>query len=149
MTDASGKPLEDVTIFVNRNYSNQAQVRTDKDGSYTIRFAGNGQMYDEGLKRWITSPQQCVVSPFKPGLAERNLYEQGEVAFAEQRPAFGIGGNKPEDFLLPNQPHRIDFVMAPAATVEGQFLDASGSPIADTYISLDGDQFRHRTIDTS
>jgi protocatechuate 3,4-dioxygenase beta subunit len=140
VTDASGTPLEDVTIYVNRNNSNQAQVRTGKDGSYTIRFAGNGQMYDEGLKRWISSPQDCVVSPFKPGLAERNMYEQGQVAFAELRPAFRNGRNKPEDFLLPNQPHQIDFVMAPAATVQGRFLDASGSPIADTYVAIQGDR---------
>jgi hypothetical protein len=140
VTDESDTPLEGVTIYVNRNYSNQAQVRSDKDGSYTIRFAGNGQMYDEGLKRWITSPQDCVVSPFKPGLAELNMYEQGQVAFAELRPTFRSGRNRPEDFLLPNQPRRIDFVMAPAATLEGQFLDTSGSPIADTYIALQGDR---------
>jgi hypothetical protein len=140
VTDASGTALEDVTIYVNRNYGNQVQVLTDKDGSYTIRFAGNGQMYDEGLKRWITSPQDCVVSPFKPGLSERNLYKQGEVAFAELRPTSRIGSKKPEDYLLPNQPRQIDFVMAPAATVEGRFLDASGSPIADTYVVIRGDQ---------
>ncbi len=142
VTDSQGKPLEGVTVYVNRNFMEESKTQTDKDGRYIVRFTVDGHMFDKGRNCWLTIPRAVIVLPFKPGMAERDLYEQGEVMVAEQvPPPYGLQGKKPADFVLPDQPRRIDFVMVPAVTLEGRLRDASGSAVADTYVGLRGDTF--------
>ncbi len=141
VTDAEGNPMEGVTVYVNRNRMHQSEVRTDKDGRYTIRFTKSGYMYDKERERWLASRETVVVSPLEPGMAERGLYEQGEVIVAGEIPSwYARQGRDPKEILLPDQPRQIDFVMVPAVTLEGQLSDASGSPIVETHVSLEGER---------
>jgi hypothetical protein len=141
VTDAQGNPMEGVTVYVNRNDMHQSEDRTDEQGRYTIRFTQSGYTYDKDRKRWSFGRTTVVVSPLEPGMAERDLYEQGEVIIAGEIPSwYARQGRDPKEILLPDQPRRIDFVMVPAVTLEGRLSDASGTPIAETYVSLEGER---------
>jgi len=62
---------------------------------------------------------------------------------ADRRPAPGedvgwkVNTNK---LVLPHQPFELNFVMLPAATVEGQLQDENGQPITQQSICLGGDK---------
>jgi len=141
VTDAQGKPLEGVTIAAVSGGSDKVgEARSGKDGSYSVRFTGSGYTYDSGAQRWRTSVQDVQIFPSMPGLCERDLGRHGNVTIAEQTPPrYALGNKRAEEFLLPAQVRRIDFVMVLALTLQGQLLDEAGNPLANAQVFLASD----------
>ena len=48
----------------------------------------------------------------------------------------------PERTFLPGKPLTVDFVLVPAAQIEGILVDKSGKPLADRGIVITGDRLR-------
>jgi hypothetical protein len=142
VTDPQGKPVDGVTLracYGTRMSPTAGQAFTGKDGSYAVRFTGTGFMYDADRKRWIQPHQQIIVWPSKPGIFERDLGRQGELVAGEEPPSrFQQWIKKPEEVLLRQQPRRIDFVLVPAAAIDGLLVDSRGNTLADQYLSLNG-----------
>jgi hypothetical protein len=142
VTDSQGKPVVGATIvawYGIRNSPTAGQAATGKDGSYTVRFTGTAMLYDTEKPGWIQPHQRVIIWPSKPGLFERNLARQGELVAGETPTSrFEPWHTEPGEVLLPQQPRRIDFVMAPAALIEGLLVDSRGAPLADHYVGLNG-----------
>jgi len=57
----------------------------------------------------------------------------------EMPPKDNASGTTLDKIVLPHKPHRLDFVMVPAASVRGGLIDARGKPIANQRLSVKGE----------
>jgi hypothetical protein len=141
VTDESGVPLAGIEITAHCGVGTlhgTGRTVTDEHGEYVLHF-GPGYRY---LVRESSGLQAATIAPRKPGFFERNLHRQGDLLMAQQPPgeternAWGPH----RTIVYPDQPQRVDFVMVPAAEVEGRLLDPQGRPIADHDVWLSGDE---------
>jgi hypothetical protein len=141
---ADGQPVEGATVeaFCGVGTCFQTgQTTTDAQGKYLLHFGpGMTSLNPGGPKltwRESVDVQSALISISKPGYFEKNLHEQGRLAMAGKLPSKNTGWNiKPEQIVLPDKPYRLDFVMVPAAVVEGRLIDDQGRPIADKGIGI-------------
>ncbi len=130
VTDEQGRPLQGVEVRVNWGMGTLFRggaTTTDADGRYVLRFAGS---------RGVAC---AVIRASKSGLFEKNLNRQGNLIMSgkpseEGNSWFGNQGN----MLLPDKPRRIDFVMAPTASIHGELLDSQGKPMGGRYLHTKG-----------
>lgn len=142
VTDAAGQPMTGVEV---RAACGEGTLRTtgrttsDRNGRYRLRF-GPGMHFTDGPgSPGHAGLQAATIYAASPGFAEQNLCRQGDLMMAGRKPGSDeLAGLDPERVVLPNQPYRLDFVMAPAADVRGRLVDADGKPIADRPLYLDG-----------
>jgi len=143
VTDASGRPMEGVWVNVDCGFERPqraGRTLTDEEGRYTLGFesawvVADADPYGVGI-------QPAFVYARKDGFYETSLCHKGNLAMAgrapgpdEQRFVAGRAG-----VVLANEPYELNFVMAPAAVLTGQLVDADGRPIANRGICLHGDQ---------
>lgn len=143
VTDASGRPMEGVWVNVDCGFERPqraGRTLTDEEGRYTLGFesawvVADADPYGVGI-------QPAFVYARKDGFYETSLCHKGNLAMAgrapgpdEQRFVAGRAG-----VVLANEPYELNFVMAPAAVLTGQLVDADGRPIANRGIYLHGDQ---------
>jgi len=134
VTDASGRPMEGVWVNVDCGFERPqraGRTLTDEEGRYTLGFesawvVANADPYGVGI-------QPAFVYARKDGFYETSLCHKGNLAMAgkapgpaEQRFVAGRAG-----VVLVNEPYELNFVMAPAALLTGQLVDADGRPMAD------------------
>lgn len=141
VTDAAGQPMSGVEIVAHcgeGTLRGTGHTMSDKDGQYTLRF---------GPGIWFNAPDQpagvqaATISPHKPGYFEQNLHRQGDLAMADSPPPEkerATWGTR--KIVLRNKPHRVDFVMVPAAEVHGRVLDERGQPLAGAVVALAGQE---------
>ena len=68
---------------------------------------------------------------------------QGDLLMGDKRPEQGDHYFDDRDrIVVPSQPRRLDFVMVPAASIEGELLDQQGQPMADKQLWIQGKQMR-------
>lgn len=140
VSDPEGKPLVDVEISVHCGMGTlllQGKARTDHEGHYSVRFGPGTRTLDDETGEWITPLQAATVSPSKPGWYERDLHRGGDLTMASKRPeADNAWSTGFYCVVLPDQPHRLDFVMRLAAKIVGQLQDDHGVPIEGESLSL-------------
>ena len=86
-----------------------------------------------------TNQQAATISVAKPGFVEKNLHRQGDLNMADRMPtadewAWGVS----RKVVLPGKPYLLDFVLVPAASLDGELLDARGKPIAEKQLWITG-----------
>ncbi len=151
VTDTEGRPMPGVKILAHCGEGTlrvTGRATTDDQGEYTLRFGPGMWFMDRDDPVHI---QAATISPHKPGYFEQNLHRQGDLYMAslapgptdwEQwlRPEYSGQRFDPGQFVLPDRTHRVDFVMVPAAQVQGRLLDADGQPVPHVHIHLTGNE---------
>lgn len=137
VTDADGKPLPGVTVRAHTgigSLKNSGTAVTDADGKYVLKF-GPG-VWSENRKM----VQAATISVSLAGHTEKNLHRQGDCVAALEKPdgEIGWGGKTDEDLFLPGKPIEIDFVMVPAARLQGRIVTEDGRRPEGLRVSLTG-----------
>jgi beta-lactamase regulating signal transducer with metallopeptidase domain len=133
VVDDQGRPVAGATVRAATGMGTLlggGRTTTGADGRYTLRF---------GPGMWTNNPafaQAALFFASKPGYFEKNLNRQGAFAMAREKPVESVWGQR--DVILPNQPREINFVLAPAASLETEFLDSSGEKLWDNRVTLVG-----------
>ncbi|HVY71622.1 MAG TPA: hypothetical protein VHH73_16945, partial [Verrucomicrobiae bacterium] len=119
------------------------KAESGPDGHYVLRFHAGVRMGRLFGENGGTGLQAATISPAKPGYFDANLNRQGDLLMADRLPASGENGGWKGDtnrVVLPRQPRELNFVMLPAATIEGRLLDGEGKPLGGQNIWLTGDR---------
>ncbi|MBN1515904.1 carboxypeptidase regulatory-like domain-containing protein [Candidatus Sumerlaeota bacterium] len=136
VTYLEGNPVECATIRASCGMGTlmpTGSASSDAKGEYLLRF-GPGM---RSLSSEETPLQAATISVSKDGYCEQNLYRQGGLMMASILPAAdNAWGAKPEDVILPGRPKRLDFVLAPAASIEGRLTDAKGRSLSEQGLSI-------------
>ena len=143
VTDKDGKPVEGATIRASAGWGSLFSAiiaTTDKEGHYSGRFAQSGSvaMLTEDDPLNLVSAQ---VGAYKDAFAEVNLNRQGgmHAAYRQPRPVEKIPEYVSADQLfIRGEPREVNFVLAPATTIQARVFDSTGKPVGDTNLSLTG-----------
>lgn len=138
VTDVAGRPVAGARISAHCGIGTlmpTGNALSDSNGMYELRFAP-GVL--SSIKDMV---QAATISVQHSGFFETNLHRQGGLIAAMQLPERPIrwGNKTTNDLFLPGAPRRVDFVLAPAATIKGMVLNASGKPLVDARVGLTGD----------
>jgi hypothetical protein len=123
VTDAEGKPMSDVEVWVHAGMGSLFRTglaKTGADGRYTVEFGPGGWSSGDS-----PNLQYAQITAHKPGFYEENLNRHGSGAMALRQVAeqdlkgFGIGADA---LALPGKERTVDFVMLRAATVKGRLV---------------------------
>ena len=144
VTDEKGQPVEGVEIRASCGMGSlmpTGSTTSDDQGRYTLRFGPGMRSRNESTGTWGAGLQAATIHASKPGHTEKNLGRQGGLMMADELPPKDNAWSaKPGEIVLPNKPHRLDFVMVPSAAIEGELIDEQGKPIADRRVSVHGKQ---------
>jgi len=144
VTDGRGQPLPGVEVRAHCGAGTLRQtgkVTSDAKGRYTLRFLPGMHMLIEQTDKWGAGLQAATITAHKAGHYEENLSRHGGLYMAgKPQPKENAWGANPDQVVLPNQPYRLDFVMVPAARVEGTLVDHLGRPVSDCDLWLTGDE---------
>ena len=140
--DAHGKPMQGVTITANCGAGSllrTGQTSTNADGSYRLAFGPGIRFFLNG--RSTVGMQAATIFASKPGFFEKNLCRQGNLGMSDlDNPDDDSWARSFVGIVLAGQEHQgLDFVLVPAARIEGRLVDPAGAPIADKHIALDCD----------
>jgi len=139
VTDGEGRPLEGVEVSVATGIGTLKRgqpVKTAADGTYEVHF-GPGVHFTDG------GPQLQAASVFaaKPGYFERDLCRHGHLGMAYYRPKdLEESGWGFKDVVYPGHPHRLDFVLLPAARLVVELVDSQGGPLAGFKLCASGEE---------
>jgi protocatechuate 3,4-dioxygenase beta subunit len=142
VADVQGHPLEGVQIRAARGWGtlhSTPPVSTDQLGRYVLRFGPGMVTKNEDTGQWRAGVQAASIFASKPGLAEKNLGRQGDLLMADSLPDKESEWD-PKKIILPGKPYRLDFILVPAAAINGRFLDEQGQPLPGQRIDLTGDE---------
>ena len=125
VTDETGHPLPGVELSAHSGIGSlrkTGSATTGLDGRYRLEF-GPGMTFERGSK----AVQAATIIASKPGYFERNLNRQGDcvAGFVQPDAPDELGSRAAERLFLPGRPMTLDFVMQPAAVLEGKFVETS------------------------
>lgn len=144
VTDQNGRPLVGVEVRASCGIGSlrpTGATNTDEQGRYTLRFGPGMRVRNDATGKWGAGIQAATIFAFKPDHTEKNLCRQGDLRMGDKLPEKGDHSYGDRDrVVVPNQPRRLDFVMVPAASLEGELVDEQGEPIADRQVSVQGKQ---------
>lgn len=138
--DGNGKPLGGVLIRVFTGIGSlqlSNETKTDANGQYQLEFKEGGLTSDPDA----ANVQMATVNASIDGYAEKNLCRQGDRLMARHevdRLAWGDKKTFADKVILRGKPAKIDFIMLPAATLEGFLTDEDGRGYAKRKLSLVG-----------
>ncbi len=142
VTDTGNNPLKDVKISAHCGVGTlmpTGETRTDSHGRYTLRFTGGMWFVDEETGERRIGLQAATIHAHLSGYYETNLWRHGGLAIADERRDEGEL-EWYADLVLPLTPYALDFVMTPAAHIEGIVLTSDGKPMAGMQVWLSGDR---------
>ena len=142
VTDEDGAPVPGAKIWANCGMGTLLQTGhtvSREDGTYTLHFGPGMSVLDESTGEWGVGHQAASIFSSKEGYYEHNLCRQGGLTMAGERPGpDNVWHADPDQVVLPHQPYRLDFVMAPAARIEGHLVDPEGRPLPGRQVTLTG-----------
>ncbi|UCG48562.1 MAG: M48 family metalloprotease, partial [Phycisphaerales bacterium] len=142
VTDESGRPVEGVQLTADCGHGKlerTGRAVTDRSGRYTLGLTSSiknlgADPYDVGI-------QTARIEARARGFCEANICRDGNLAMAGKTP--GPDGQRfVADYagvVLPHKPYELNFVMRPAARIEGELVDGQGSPMPRLMLWLQGD----------
>jgi len=134
VTSAQGLPMSGVEVHACAGIATMWQTGkcvTDEEGGYRLRFTGAyWQTVDWKSGERRVGFQSLGVFASKLGYFEQNLCRQGKLAMAGKAPA-KWQRDRYVGVVEANKPYRLDFAMAPAATIKGRLLSDKGQPISN------------------
>lgn len=148
VTDAEGKGLADVEVRAATGVGTLlggGRTKTDDEGRYLLRFGPGMHMKVSKHAPLGVGVQAASIYASKPGWSEENLCRHGDLLMTDRTPeTLGEGaknwGNKSaDDVVFADQPKTVNFVMQPAVTLEGEFVESSRNwEVEDQSISITG-----------
>jgi len=142
VNDAQGHPVQGAVVRAHCGTGTLHQTgiaETGKDGRYTLRFSPGIFMFGFMPGESPVNLQAATISVSKPGMVEKNLHRQGNLAMANHPPPPETPRWGPaRGLVLPGQPFPLDFVLVPAITVDGELLDGEDKPIAAKPLWING-----------
>ena len=144
ITDADGKPLKGVRVWANTGVGSlrrTGEAITDENGEYELAFGPSMRRFggDDSV-----GVQAATIFASKPGFAEKDLCSAGNRLMAAKMPttatAWGTVDQVKDRIIIEDQPVTIDFVMHPAATIEGYLVDSDGNLLQKRSVSVTGPQ---------
>lgn len=149
VTNDVGEPLSGVEVSASCGMGTlmpTGSVKTDPQGHYSLKFGPGVHTLDEASQTWKAGLQAATISARLAGHTERNLGRQGGLMMADALPSSDNSWGATEaNTVLPGKPFPLDFVMVPAAVIEGEMVDERGAPLANTRVSLYGKEMRPST----
>ncbi|MHC4181271.1 MAG: carboxypeptidase-like regulatory domain-containing protein, partial [Planctomycetota bacterium] len=146
VTDEQGRPLEGVQLRASCGMGtlrSTGETVTDKEGKYTLRFGPGMRVRNDATGTRRAGIQAATISASKEGHTEKNLYRQGDLLMGDKLPEEGDHYYGDRDrVVVPGKPRRLDFVMVPALSLEGEVVDERGKPIADKQLWIQGEKMR-------
>ena len=145
VSDDTGEPVEGADIHVSAGQGTlqvTGMGKTDTHGHYRVEF-GPGYLVAKSDR--MGSLQAAIVHVSKDGFEERDLCHPGDLQMAWSLTKQQLAGGwqpGPQRVFLPGKPLSVDFVLVPAARIEGTLLDKEGKPIPNREIVLTGDRLR-------
>jgi hypothetical protein len=138
--DESGRPIENARIIVNSGAGTllgHSEGTTDRDGNFYVPF-GCGIWFQPDGEHGTVGFQYAVVFVSKKGMAETNLCRQGSLAMSDYKVLPDDYAKQVVAVLKPGDSRRVDFEMAPAASVQGVLVDENSQPLAERSVCLTG-----------
>ncbi|MHC4397012.1 MAG: hypothetical protein ACYS1A_15320 [Planctomycetota bacterium] len=144
VADQNGEPLAGVEIRANCGMGTlfrTGETTTDENGQYVLRFGPGILAIDENTKEQYAGLQAATIHVSKVGYYEENLCRHGGLFMDSKQPQTdNVWGADPDMVVLPHKPYKLDFVMVPAATIEGKLLNKSDKPITGKRFSITGNE---------
>ena len=141
--DDANKPVPDADVHVSAGMGSlhvTGEGKTGADGRYRVTF---GPSFSMAKKDRAGSLQAALVHVGKDGYAEKNLCDAGNLQMAWELTKQQLAGGwqpGPTHTFLPGRPLTVDFVLVPAAQIQGTLLDKNGKPVANREIVITGDR---------
>ncbi|MHC4627479.1 MAG: carboxypeptidase regulatory-like domain-containing protein, partial [Planctomycetota bacterium] len=142
VTDDSGSPVEGVQLTADCGHGKlerTGRTVTDKNGRYTLGLTSS--IKNPGADPYDVGIQAARIKARARGFYEVNLCRGGNLAMAGKPP-----GPDEEQFVagyagvvLPHRPYELNFVMRPAARIEGNLVDERDNPVRRKSVWLHGD----------
>jgi hypothetical protein len=141
VTDLSGNPLPDVAMQAFSECGNTTvpspEVKTNEAGEYSLWFGSTIDLPADKDGAPSVSLRRVAIRAHRSGWCERSLGHRGMLWMASMRPPEDNRARiDPSEVVLPGQPGHVDFVMLPAASVNGVVLDVAGRPMAQRTLWL-------------
>jgi hypothetical protein len=138
--DAADKPMQGVTMTANCGAGTlirTGQTISAADGSYRLMFAPGIQFFRNDKS--TVGMQAATIFASKPGFFEKNLCRQGNLGMTDlDNPDEDNWARSFVGIVRAGEENRgLNFVLLPAARLEGRLVDPAGAPIADKHIALD------------
>jgi HEAT repeat protein len=144
VTDTAGAPAAGVEVRASCGMGTlmpTGRTVTDAQGWYVLYFGPGMRMSSREGHRFNTGFQAATIHAGKDGWYEVNLCQHGNLAMSDMEdPSEEPWYRNYEAVVLPKEPYKLDFVMAPAAEVRGRLVDKDGKAIAGAQLWLDGEQ---------
>jgi len=143
VVDDANKPVPDADIHVSAGMGSlhvTGEGKTGTDGRYRVTF---GPGFVMAKKDRAGSLQAALVHVEKDGYAEKNLCEAGNLQMAWELTKQQLAGGwqpGPTRTFLPGKPLTVDFMLVPAAQIQGMLIDKDGKPLANREIIMTGDR---------
>ena len=132
--DTSGNPVTGAHIVAHCGWGTlrpTGETTTSADGSYQLHF--HPGMLTRSTDGSDVDLQAATISVKKPGWYEINYGRQGNLGMAgkatTEKEALNSKSNTFSGVVVPAEPYRLDFTLAPAAVISGTFIDESGKPV--------------------
>ena len=151
VVDQSGRPIAGVDLTADCGHGKlerTGRAVTDENGRYELSLTSSvknlgADPYDVGI-------QTARIEACAKGFYEANICRDGNLAMAgkppgpdEQRFVADYAG-----VVLPYDPYELNFVMHPAARIEGELVNERGKPIPRLLLWLQGDDlYLSNTVD--
>ncbi len=139
----AGKPVAEAKIHVScgaGSLHTTGEGKTGADGRYRVTF---GPGFLVSIKDRAGSLQAALVHARKDGYTEKNLCDAGNLQMAWELTKQQLAGGwqpGPSRTFLPGKPLTVDFVLVPAAQIQGTLIDKNGKPVANREIVITGDR---------
>ncbi len=130
VTGLDGKPIKGMLVDVFTEFhptTRVIQVRTNDDGRYSAAF----RMDLRTMGEW----RGLTVKPLAAGMVDDDFARSGHLAM-KMSADDEIKLSDSKKRVEPGQATTVNFVMQPAATIEGRIIDADGKPWANSYVGV-------------
>jgi hypothetical protein len=143
--DQQGQPVAQAIVTASAGWGTlrrTGSARTDEAGNYRFRFGPGMLMSSSEPDQPPLNLQAALIHVRKLGYSDVNLSQQGDLLAAMRRPTENdlrdMYGRSPQQVFIPNEPRRVDFVLAPAARVVVEVIGPENRPLTNHGVSLKG-----------
>jgi hypothetical protein len=140
ITDVAGKPLASVEVNASCGMGSlfhTGTAKSDENGKYRLAF---GPGISVGNTKLGVGTQVATISPRLKGWYEIHLGRRGNLMMTESKANLATEDTKNYSGVVgANEPYELNFTMAKAAAIHGQFVNEFGAPVAGVSINLTGD----------
>jgi peroxiredoxin len=142
VADNAGRPIEGVQLWADCGHDKlqrTGRAVTDENGRYTLALTSS--IKNVGADPYDVGIQTARIEARAKGYYEINLCRHGYLAMSGKPPTADEQRFVADyaDVVLPHKPYELNFIMHPAAQIEGEYVNERGRPIRVRTVWLHGD----------